>query len=91
MRVAVAPAGSALAHVPDHALGAALYEVRLTSREADILGFLAVGWTMERTADELAVPANSVRNHVTNLRAKLGASSCTEAVAVARSLGLLTE
>jgi len=55
----------------------------LTPRERAILGCLADGWTNRRIADELGVAEKTVKNHITNLLAKLGMSRRTEAAVYA--------
>ena len=62
----------------------------LTEREMDVLRLLVLGWDTERIAAELGVTDHTVRNHVTNLRVKLGAKSRIEAVISATRLGILT-
>ena len=61
----------------------------LTEREMDVLRLLALGWDTERIGAELGVTDHTVRNHITNLRVKLGAKSRFEAVMAATRLGLL--
>lgn len=61
----------------------------LTNREAAVLSRLATGRRPEEIAEELGVSANTVRTHVQNLSAKLGARSRVDAVAKARELGLV--
>lgn len=55
----------------------------LTDRETEILGFLARGLTNAAIAAQLVVSVHTVRNHVANLSAKLGAHSKLEALAIA--------
>ena len=55
----------------------------LTDRESEILGLLARGLTNAAIADRLVVSVHTVRNHVSNLSAKLGAHSKLEALAIA--------
>lgn len=61
----------------------------LSGREREVLALLAEGLTNQQTADRLFVSLHTVKVHVRNLFAKLGASSRTAAVAKARSLGIL--
>ena len=55
----------------------------LTERESEILGYLAKGLTNAAIAEQLVVSVHTVRNHVANLSAKLGAHSKLEALAIA--------
>lgn len=61
----------------------------LTERERDVLHRLADGRTTKEMARLLGVSTHTVRNHVRNLTAKLGARSRLEAVAIANRTGLL--
>ena len=64
-------------------------EVNLTEREREVLSYLALGWETKYIAEELSVSWYTARNHIENLRKKLGASSRLEAVMVAMRLGIL--
>jgi DNA-binding NarL/FixJ family response regulator len=72
-----------LARQPRH-LGA-----DLTAREQEMLALLAEGLSNSAIAERLTVSVFTVRNHVTNLSAKLGAHSKLEALAIAVREGLL--
>ena len=63
--------------------------VRLTQRERQVLSYLAQGWDTRYIAQELGVSWYTARNHIDNLRVKLGASNRLEAVMVAMRLGLI--
>jgi DNA-binding NarL/FixJ family response regulator len=63
----------------------------LTEREREILGLIAQGLTNAAIADQLVVSVNTVRNHVANLLAKLGARSKLEALSIAIREGLLPD
>ena len=63
-------------------------EVRLTAREREVLSNPALGWETRYIAEGLSVSGYTARNHIENLRTKLGASSM-EAVMVAMRLGIL--
>ena len=63
----------------------------LTQREREVLGLVAEGWTNRQIADHLFISENTVGVHVSNILGKLGASSRTEAAAIAHRLGLVTE
>jgi DNA-binding NarL/FixJ family response regulator/tetratricopeptide (TPR) repeat protein len=63
----------------------------LTSRETEVLRLLAEGRTNRQLARELYISEKTVSVHVSNILAKLGVRSRTEAAAVARRDGLLDE
>ncbi len=62
----------------------------LTRREDEVLAMLAQGLSNAAIAEELTVSVNTVRNHVSNLSAKLGAHSKLEAMSIAIQRGLLS-
>ena len=55
----------------------------LTRRELEILRLVATGASTKTAADTLHVSPATVRNHIQNILAKLGAHSRLEAVALA--------
>lgn len=61
----------------------------LSPRERRVLGLLAEGRSNKEIARELDVSANTVKTHLANLYAKLGARRRTEAVAAARRNGVI--
>ena len=61
----------------------------LTEREREILGFLARGLPNADIAHQLSLSVHTVRNHVANLSAKLGAHSKLEVLAIAVRDGLV--
>ncbi len=61
----------------------------LTEREREILDLLAQGLSNADIADELTISVHTVRNHVANLSAKLGAHSKLEVLAIAVREGLV--
>ena len=63
----------------------------LTEREREVLGLLADGLSNAAIADRLTVSVHTVRNHVANLSAKLGAHSKLEALSIAVREGLLPD
>ena len=63
----------------------------LTEREREVLGLLADGLSNAAIADRLTVSVHTVRNHVANLSAKLGAHSKLEALSIAVRDGLLPD
>lgn len=60
----------------------------LTERERDVLELLAAGLPNSEIARRLFLSTNTVRNHVSNLFAKLHVSSRAEAMLVARRAGV---
>ena len=55
----------------------------LSTREREILGYLAAGWSNRRIAETCFLSLNTVRTHVQNVLVKLGVHSKLEAVAFA--------
>ena len=66
-------------------------QVSLTEREREVLALVAEGLTNAAIAERLTVSVHTVRNHVANLSAKLGARSKLEALAIAVREGLLPD
>lgn len=62
----------------------------LTAREQDVLRLLALGRSNRQIGEELYITGKTASVHVSNILAKLGAASRTEAVAVAYREGLIT-
>lgn len=63
----------------------------LTEREREVLGLLAEGLTNAAIAEQLVVSVHTVRNHIANLSAKLGAHSKLEALSIAVREGMLPD
>lgn len=61
----------------------------LTPREREILVLVATGRSNGEIGRQLFISAKTVSVHVSNLMAKLGAASRTEAAALARAAGLI--
>ena len=59
----------------------------LTRREQEVLGLVAQGLTNREIADHLVVGVETVRTHVANLLAKMGARDRTQAVVLAYTRG----
>jgi two-component system nitrate/nitrite response regulator NarL len=62
---------------------------RLTPREVEVLETLAAGWSTDEAARALHISPLTLRGHVKNILAKLGAHSKLEAVTIALRLGLI--
>ncbi|MFL5657717.1 MAG: LuxR C-terminal-related transcriptional regulator [Ktedonobacteraceae bacterium] len=62
----------------------------LSERELEVLRELAQGASNQEIAETLVLSIKTVKHHVSNMLAKLGAGNRTQAVAQARSLGLLS-
>jgi len=62
----------------------------LSERETELLQLVATGATNRQIAQDLQISVNTVKVHVRNILAKLGAASRTEATIVAVRQGLVT-
>jgi DNA-binding NarL/FixJ family response regulator len=65
--------------------------VELTERELEVLALLAEGLANSEIAARLVVSVHTIRNHVANLSAKLGAHSKLEVLSIAIRQGLLPD
>jgi LuxR family maltose regulon positive regulatory protein len=63
----------------------------LSERELDILRLIATGRSNQEIAEILVIALSTVKSHINNLYSKLGTNRRTEAIAIARELGLLPE
>jgi two-component system NarL family response regulator len=70
------------AELMDRSIGRSLAP-ELTGREKDILKLVAQGRSNQEIAAELKIVESTVKNHVTNILAKLGVTSRTQATLVA--------
>jgi LuxR family maltose regulon positive regulatory protein len=61
----------------------------LSRRELEVLQLIAQGDTNQQIAEKLVVTVGTVKSHINHILSKLEAHNRTEAVARARSLGLL--
>lgn len=61
----------------------------LTDREAEVLAYLADGWSNDEIADRLGLTARTVRFHLDHVYRKLGVGRRTEAVREAVRRGFL--
>lgn len=62
----------------------------LTRKEIRVLQLLAEGYSNSAMAEKLFVSDSTVRTHLRNINLKLGARSRTQAVAIARRLGVMS-
>ncbi len=63
----------------------------LTRRELEVLGLVASGMSNREIAEKLVVSLGTVKKHLNNIFSKLYVESRTQAVAVARKQGLLSQ
>lgn len=63
----------------------------LSAREVEVLTLIAAGTSNGEIARRLVLSEKTVRNHISNLYAKLGVADRAEAVSRARRLGLAAE
>lgn len=63
----------------------------LSDRELDILRLIASGHSNKEIADLLVIAVSTVKSHINHLYGKLGTNRRTQAVAIARDMGLLSE
>ena len=61
----------------------------LTKKEIGVLQLLVEGYSNTAMAEKLFVSESTVRTHLRNINVKLGARSRTQAVAIARRLGIV--
>jgi DNA-binding NarL/FixJ family response regulator len=61
----------------------------LTERETEVLRLLALGYSNKQIAQELAIGETTVKSHVSNILAKLGVPSRTQAALYAVRVGLV--
>jgi len=86
-----------VAHTPEPALSSAQQAsaafsapgASLTQREQEVLRLLATGASNQDIARTLVIELPTVKKHVSNLLGKLGATSRTQAIALARTRSLL--
>lgn len=61
----------------------------LSGRELEVLGLVAEGLSNHEIAQTLVISPKTVKRHTSSIYGKLGVHSRTQAVAKARSLGIL--
>jgi LuxR family transcriptional regulator, maltose regulon positive regulatory protein len=81
--VQAAGATPALSSAPDLALDP------LSERELEVLRLIAAGYSNQEIAEKLVLAPSTVKKHINNIYTKMRVGSRTQAVACARSWGLL--
>ena len=64
--------------------------VQVSSREKEVLSYVAQGYANKRIATELGISEQTVKNHVTSVLRRLHANDRTEAVVIAIKQGLIS-
>jgi DNA-binding NarL/FixJ family response regulator len=64
-------------------------ELEITSREYEVLELIAKGFSNKEIADTLFLSESTIKTHVSNLLAKLNAKRRTQAVQIAKELGII--
>jgi len=62
----------------------------LTSRETEILEYIAKGFLNKQIASELGISEQTIKNHVTSILRKLNANARTEAVVIGIKRGIIS-
>jgi LuxR family transcriptional regulator, maltose regulon positive regulatory protein len=60
----------------------------LTSRESEVLKFIEAGCSNEEISEQLVISIATVKRHISNIYAKLGVKSRTQAIAIGKELKL---
>ena len=94
-RLLQAFAGADLASSPDrlgghHPANGTLVE-SLSERELEVLRLIQAGCNNQEIAEQLVIAVSTVKTHLNNLYGKFGVHSRTQAVAMARDLGLFSD
>ncbi|MNE98647.1 Oxygen regulatory protein NreC [compost metagenome] len=63
--------------------------VSLSARELQVLRLLALGYRNKEIAEKMFLSELTVKSHLRKINTKLGAGGRTEAVSIARAIGLL--
>lgn len=87
--------GASLESVPDSTIGqeSAISTLvdPLSERELEVLRLIQAGLNNQEIAEQLVIATSTVKTHLNNLYGKIGVHSRTQAVAIARDLGLLSD
>ena len=62
---------------------------RLTAKETEVLRYIAQGYLNKQIAEKLSITEQTVKNHVTLILRKLGATGRTDAAVAAVTQGLI--
>jgi DNA-binding NarL/FixJ family response regulator len=73
---------------PDPLPSSAVSKLGLTSREVEVLGYLAAGRSDRQIAEELFISKKTASVHVSNILRKLGASNRIEAGEIGQRVGV---
>jgi LuxR family maltose regulon positive regulatory protein len=65
------------------------FTILLSVRELEVLSLIAAGKSNQEIAEQLYLALNTVKRHASNIYDRLGVKKRTEAIAKARSLGLI--
>jgi DNA-binding NarL/FixJ family response regulator len=79
----------AASHLPESPAHGATWHAQLTEREAEVLRLMATGLSNAEIAASIFVSLQTVKTHVGNLLAKLGARDRTQAVIFAYESGFI--
>ena len=90
LQIAGTDAGSDAEGGPDEPGAAPALAEPLTRKEVRVLQLLAEGYSNGAMAQKLFVSDSTVRTHLRNINLKLNAHSRTQAVAIARRLGVMS-
>jgi LuxR family maltose regulon positive regulatory protein len=63
----------------------------LSERELEVLRLIQAGYNNQEIAEQLVIAVSTVKTHLNNLYGKFGVHSRTQAVAIARDLGFLSD
>jgi LuxR family maltose regulon positive regulatory protein len=80
--------GTGVSHTTGHPAPQPLIEP-LSERELEVLRLIAAGCSNAEIGDKLCIAVGTVKRHINNINGKLAVSSRTQAIAKARTLGLL--
>ena len=90
VRDALVQDGVGLASDRGETLPAPVETSPLPLRELEVLRLVALGWDTRHIAARLGISRHTVRNHIRNLRDKLGASTKLDAVLRSPRLGIIS-
>jgi DNA-binding CsgD family transcriptional regulator len=76
-------------NMPRWLLGVKIEGTRLTTRESQVLRRLALGDDLPRAGRKLGISYETARSHAKAARARLGAKTTSQAVAIAVSLDMI--